>query len=260
MRSVLLQAYPNLRYVVVDGGSTDGSVEIIREYESHLSHWISENDRGASDAIGKGFSGSTSDIFGWLNADDMYLPDTLFRIAAEFTEGVDVVYGNTHWIDSAGRRLGERRQTPITRMGYLYGGADLQQPATFWRRVLFEESGGMDPTFSFAFDTDLFCRFAARGARFRHVRSFVAGFRIHETAKSATEQEQCAMDLRRIRNTHLRHPFNSLPSISIRTIARVRRLLWYVWQGDLFWLLGRIPDRFRSRYSQEITGPKSKFL
>ena len=260
MRSVLLQAYPNLKYVVVDGESTDGSIDIIRKYESHLSRWISENDRGAADAIRKGFSGSNSDILGWLNADDLYLPDTLFRVAAGFKEGVDVVYGNTYWIDSTGRRLGERRQTPFTSMGYLYGGADLQQPATFWRRALFEECGGMDPTFSFAFDTDLFCRFATRGARFHQIRSFVASFRIHEKAKSATEQEQCAMDLRRIRKTHLSHSFNSLPSISIRVIARARRFLWYLWQGDLFWLLGRIPDRIRSRHSQEIVGPRSKSL
>jgi len=130
IRSVLSQNYPNLEYIIMDGGSTDGSVDIIRRYERDLAYWGSEKDGGAADAIAKGFSKATGDIFAYLNSDDIYLPGSLEAIAQTMADSAaDVAYGNTYWIDTAGSTLGERRQTPFARMGYLYGGFDLQQPA-----------------------------------------------------------------------------------------------------------------------------------
>ena len=138
--SVLDQGYPNLEYIIIDGGSKDETIDIIRRYEKHLAFWVSEKDRGASDAIARGFSRSTGTILAYLNSDDLYLPGTLHAIAEAMTEpDVDVAYGNTYWIDSSGNILGERRQTPFVRMGYLYGGSDLQQPATFWKRDLYAQ-------------------------------------------------------------------------------------------------------------------------
>src|SRR5213596_338381 len=128
IRSVLDQGYPNLEYIVMDGGSTDGSLEIIRRYEKHLAGWVSEKDGGAADAIAKGFSRATGTILAYLNSDDLYLPGSLHAIGEAMRDpAVDVAYGNTYWIDSGGAILGERRQTPFARMGYLYGGFDLQQ-------------------------------------------------------------------------------------------------------------------------------------
>ena len=133
IRSVLLQGYPNLEYIVMDGGSTDGSVEIIKKYEKHLTYWTSQKDAGASDAIRKGFERATGSILAYLNSDDLYLPGAIHHLINRFkTAGADVVYGNTYWIDDRSRILAERRQTPFSRFAYLYGGADLQQPATFW--------------------------------------------------------------------------------------------------------------------------------
>src|SRR5690349_3947678 len=168
--SVLSQKYQNLEYIIIDGGSTDGSVDIIRKYEKHLAYWVSEKDRGASDAIAKGFSKATGTSFAYLNSDDLYLPGSLQAMADAMNPAdVDVTYGNLYWIDSEGSVIGEQRQTPFQPMSYLYGGSTLQQPATFWKRDLYLKCGEMDPSYRFAFDTDLFVRFALHGARFKHV-------------------------------------------------------------------------------------------
>jgi glycosyltransferase involved in cell wall biosynthesis len=259
IESVLDQGYPNLEYIIIDGGSNDETIDIIRRYEKHLAFWASETDRGASDAIARGFSRSTGAILAYLNSDDLYLPGTLHAIAEAMTEpDVDVAFGNTYWIDSSGNILGERRQTPFVRMGYLYGGSDLQQPATFWKRNLYVECGGMDQSYLFAFDTDLFTRFAVRGARFKHVNKFLASFRIHPESKSSNHLDICEQELRRLRQEHLPFPFQSIRASCVRNVARVQRTLWYAVQGDLLWLLGRIPDRIRARNALEIAGPRAR--
>ena len=128
--SVIRQGYPNLEYIVIDGGSTDGSVDVLRKYEHAISYWISEPDQGPVDAINKGFRRATGSILAWLNADDLYQPGALEGVAAAFEadESADVVYGNTYWINRDGVVLAEKRQTPFSRLGYRYGGSGLQQP------------------------------------------------------------------------------------------------------------------------------------
>jgi GT2 family glycosyltransferase len=259
--SVLDQKYPNLEYVIMDGGSTDESVRIIQKYSKHLAFWTSEKDRGPADAIAKGFARTSGTVMAYLNSDDIYFPGALSgAIEAMERSGRDVVFGNSYWIDTDGRHIGERRQTPFVASGYLYGGFDLQQPATFWKREMFLKAGGMDPSFQFAFDTDLFFRFVRSGARFEHMNQFVAGFRIHPASKSSTEWERCESELTRLRTTHLHYPFDSIPAKCVRGFARARRALSYLLQGDLFWLVGRVPDRLRSRKSQTIVGPKAKSI
>ena len=257
IRSVLLQGYPNLEYIVMDGGSTDGSVEIIKKYEKHLAYWTSQKDGGAADAISKGFDKGTGSIFAYLNSDDLYLPGTINHVVTSTTDA-DVVYGNTYWIEETGKVIGEQRQTPFTTMGYLYGGSTLQQPATFWKRDLYLKCGGMSPSFRFAFDTDLFFRFAVQGARFKHVNKFVASFRIHPQSKSSNDFEICSQELNGLRKKYLPFPFESIRARCVRGMTTIQRTFWYAMQGDLMWLLGRIPGRIRARHSEEIVGPRGR--
>ena len=261
IQSVLDQNYPNLEYIIMDGGSTDNTLDVIRKYERHLAFWASEKDHGAADAIAKGLARTTGSIMAYLNSDDIYVPGALKSAAERLTgSNVDVVYGNAQWIDGKGAVIGERRQTPFSALGYLYGGFDLQQPTTFWKREIFQKVGGMDPSFYFAFDSDLFFRFIRDGARFSHIPRLMAAYRIHPTSKSSTERERCEQELKRLREAHLRYPVASVQGTFVRTMARVQRAAWYISQGDALWLLRRIPDRLKSRNSEAIVGPKAKWI
>jgi glycosyltransferase involved in cell wall biosynthesis len=258
---VLGQDYPTLEYIIVDGGSKDETVDVIRRYEDRLAYWVSEKDDGAADAIAKGFARATGEILAYLNSDDIYLPGTLQAIAAMLRDSAaDVAYGNLYWTDTRGTVIGERRQTRFTRIGYLFGGSDLMQPATFWKREMYLQSGGIDPSYRFAFDTDLFFRFAVRGARFVHINRFLASFRIHPESKSSNDEAICASELQRLRQKHLPFPYRSIRARCIRIATWTYRGLCYILQGDAFWLLGRIPDRLRAPWSSEIVGPKGRRL
>jgi glycosyltransferase involved in cell wall biosynthesis len=261
IRSVLDQNYPNLEYIVMDGGSTDESVDIIRRYADRLAFWTSSKDDGAADAIRQGFARATGDILAYINSDDIYLPYSLDSVAQAMADSrTDVVFGNAFWIDSDGRPIGERRQTPFVAMGYLYGGFDLQQPSVFWRRPVYDRVGGMDATYRFAFDTDLFVRFVRAGARFAHLNRPLSSFRIHPQSKSSNEIDRCAAELDRLRRAHLPYPFHSVRAACARNYARILRTWWYLLQGDLGWLARRVPDRLKSAKSNEIVGPRAKWM
>jgi len=259
LRSVLLQNYPHLEYIVMDGGSTDGSVDIIRKYEKHLSYWTSEKDAGASDAIAKGFQRASGEIMAYLNSDDPYLAGAIHAVVRVFQEQpqCQVVFGNTYWTDPSGNVLAERRQTSFWPASYLYGGTDMQQPSTFWRRELYLKAGGMDPTYTFAFDTDLFCRFIDCQAEFRHLKRFLSCFRIHPESKSSTLMDRRTQELLRIRAIHLQHGFHSVYGHLMRNLGRVHRGFRYLMQGDLPWLISRVPDRIAAQRAAEPVGPRS---
>ena len=262
IRSVLLQGYPNLEYLVMDGGSSDGSVEIIKKYEKYLAYWTSQKDAGPSDAIRKGFEKATGSILAYLNSDDLYLPGTLHHLVNRLrTTGADVAYGNMYWIDDRNNILAERRQTPFSRLAYFYGGADLQQPATIWTAQIYRSVGGMDGSFQCAFDTDLFARFASKGAKFCHLRRFVASSRVHPAQKTEVLFDTSKTETDKIRSRYTAVPVRSIAGMLLRNFGRFQRMLWYVSQGDAVWLLSRIPDRVRSHTRASTgAGPRSKWI
>lgn len=184
MLSVLQQDYPTIEYMVMDGGSSDGSVEIIRHYQDRLAYWVSEPDTGQSSAINKGFTHGTGRIFGWLNADDLLAPSAV-SIAVCFLEAepdVGLVYGDRVEIDAKGNTLRYLRCPPHDpEMFRKY--VTLPQETVFFRREVFEAAGGLDESLHFAMDLDLWCRIA-RVTRMRHVPAFLASFRRHELSKS----------------------------------------------------------------------------
>jgi len=199
IQSVLSQGYPDLEYIVMDGGSTDGSVDIIRKYADRIAHWKSAKDEGQADAIRSGFARATGGILGWLNSDDTLARGTLSKVGEYFAAhpDIDLVYGDLNLVDAEGKRLYTAR--PLLRLEILvYENAFVPQQGMFWRRSLYERVGGLDPSLSFAMDFDLVVRFLLAGARVRKLPAILANYRWHPAAKSSTlrdvmEKEICVL-------------------------------------------------------------------
>src|SRR2546426_3737973 len=199
LRSLLLQQYPRLEHVVVDGGSTDGTVEILKRYERRYQlHWISERDFGQSDALMKGFRISRGDLIGWLNSDDMYFErGTLSFVAKLFSAEprVDVLYGDQVAVDAANRIFRVSRLFEWN-YGMILRGNSLSQPATFFRRHVVLENE-LDKKLHHAMDLDFWLRLG-RSYLFRHVQRILAAFRIHSSAKSTAFRKAARAEARQV--------------------------------------------------------------
>ena len=186
IRSVLLQGYPNLEYIIMDGGSTDGSVEIIRKYEPWLAHWVSEKDGGQADALNRGFQRASGEYVGWINSDDTFEPGMLFNAAAYLVahQDVDVVYGNCKIIDENSRPIGLVQAHDFTLLRYLFSDFIPQQTALIRRWVL-DACGGIDPGLQCVMDYDLFLRLGLRHT-LRRMTGIGGNFRVWQGTKSVS--------------------------------------------------------------------------
>jgi len=194
LRSVLLQGYPALDYIVMDGGSEDGSLEILRKYEPWLSRLRVGPDEGHAAAIAEGFEKSTAGIMAWLNSDDRYEPGTLERIASYFARHPQVVFvtSNINDMDAESRIFTESEYrfiaSPCRTLTANLGWHNWPQPGSFWRRWAYEACGGMDSSFRFCMDRDLFLRITALGPARRLKGPPTASFRYHDESKTTTMQ------------------------------------------------------------------------
>jgi glycosyltransferase involved in cell wall biosynthesis len=198
--SVFDQGYPELEYVVADGGSQDGSREVLERHAERLSAWWSEPDGGPADAVARGFAGTTGEIMGWLNADDRLLPGALWVVAELFERFPDVDWitsGFPAWLDEDGRLVLLGRADGFARDAFLRGlHGDLvpwsrlyfpQQESTFWRRRLWDAAGArLDPSVEPAADFELWCRFFEH-AELYTVDTALGAFRAHAAQRTATQ-------------------------------------------------------------------------
>lgn len=184
IRSVLEQDYPYIEYIVIDGGSTDGSVEIVKSYADRLAYWVSEKDSGQAEAINKGFTHASGEIFAWLNSDDFYLPGTVSAAVRCLQENPDVVlvYGDMLAVDATGQTINVLKYRQLTLQDFLC----LQiigQPSVFFRRSAFEKAGPLDTSFHFMLDHHLWIRLVQQG-RILHVPQIWSAARYHPAAKN----------------------------------------------------------------------------
>ncbi|MGH9559175.1 MAG: glycosyltransferase family 2 protein, partial [Bryobacteraceae bacterium] len=188
IESVLSQDYPRIEYIVMDGGSTDGTLDILERYKDRLQH-RSERDRGPADAIHRGFELARGEIFAWLNADDLYLPGAISAAVAFFEAhpGVDVVYGEGAWIDAEGNPLGNYPTLPFEAR-QLERGCFICQPAAFFRASAYRRCG-LDPARALTFDYDLWIRMAKRNFRFAHLRTRMARTRMHRSTLTLRQRK-----------------------------------------------------------------------
>lgn len=189
--SILNQTYPNVEYIIIDGGSTDNSVQIIKKYEKRLAYWISEQDQGQTHAINKGLKVATGEVVNWINSDDLLEPDSLLTLdkAIEKRPDADIYFGDFSAIDRAGNRLFVRKSGSY-HFNTLFWGRQLScQPSVFFKRNLLKKIGYLDRTYNFCMDIEFWIRAAVHGAKFQQIKSPIGVNRVHGEAKTTKLQD-----------------------------------------------------------------------
>lgn len=226
MRSVLDQDYPHIEYLVIDGGSTDNTVEVIKSFEKRLAYWVSEKDRGQTDAINKGFNRAKGQILAYINSDDTYNPGAVSAAVKYLNEHpeVGVVYSDLNFIDEESRVIGKfpAAQTDLKKLrrGYVH----VPQPATFFRAEYWQQIGPLDPTFFFAMDYDLWVRLAGV-TKLQYLPGPVwANFRMHADAKTINADDRCWPEMLRV---HYRDGGKKVSLLTLKyTIRKLVQPLW----------------------------------
>jgi glycosyltransferase involved in cell wall biosynthesis len=198
IQSVLDQGYPNLEYIVIDGGSTDGSVDIIRKYEAHLTYWVSEADQGQYHALQKGFARANGELLGWLNSDDVYLPGALLHVGRAYSQHPGCcIAGPVINVDA---RSG--KETLVPQFGITFENMvrfwelrhSWHQPGFFFPRPTYELVGGVDGSLNYLMDHDLTCRLL-RHCQVEYVSEPIARFRLHESSKTCTAAREMLLEV-----------------------------------------------------------------
>ncbi len=218
--SVLNQDYPRIEYIIVDGASTDGCVDIIKKYESKLAYWVSEQDRGQADAINKGFARASGEIVAWLNSDDYYLPGTVSAAVKIFDENPDVVlvYGNMLAVDENGQTFNTLNYKPLT-LEDLLCFQIIGQPAVFMRRSALQKTNGLDSSFHFLLDHLLWIQIARHG-KILHVDQTWSAARYHPEAKNRAKAAEFGREAFKILETISRD--DNLASVLAKVNRRAR--------------------------------------
>ncbi|OHX37129.1 hypothetical protein BJL95_20870 [Methylomonas sp. LWB] len=197
IRSILLQNYPNLEYIVIDGGSTDNSIEIIKKYENWIHYWVSEKDEGQSHAINKGLEACTGDIIAWVNSDDTFANDTLFYVADKFNlNDANWLIGIANIIDESSNRVGFRNPPKdVTQETFLcWTGNWFPQQSTFWNRKMLELIGHLDISLHYVMDVDLWWKMTKRTSPIIE-NKVLSNYRVHNKSKTVFDNEKSNQEL-----------------------------------------------------------------
>ena len=244
IRSVLLQGYPNLEYIIIDGGSSDDSVDIIQKYSPWLTAWVSEPDRGQTHAVNKGFGRCTGSILAWMNSDDTYESGAIAAVVKTMqkTSDIDVVYGNIKMTDEMGATLTELRSVPFHPQAFLYETVHItSQSAVFWKRTLLLAVGDVREELNYAMDRDLLIRFMEKGATFKFLHQTLGTYRCHSGAKTSSDKSRAELlSIPQMANIHSRSDYKLW-----RFIYRIRQWMFLFIQGDLNYMIFRAFSRIK---------------
>ena len=199
IQSVLSQDYPHIEYLIVDGGSTDGTANLIQKYEDKLAYWISEKDSGQTDAINKGFARARGDVLAWINSDDTYEPGAVTAAVKYLQEHPEVgmVYGDCNYINEFSQVIGKFKAAQTNYRLLRRGLTRIPQQTMFFRADLWKQVGPLDPSFYFAMDYDLWTRIAER-KEIKYIPQTWANFRLHTSGKSILADDRCWPEMMRV--------------------------------------------------------------
>jgi glycosyltransferase involved in cell wall biosynthesis len=224
IRSVLDQNYPNLEFLILDGGSTDGSQEIIKRYSDHLAYWRSHRDKGQTDALIQGFSRATGELIGWLNSDDVLLPGALFHIVQAFKSHPKrgLFAGNILVIDENGKIIRTRRPGPSADFFARYGLFVIAQPGSFFTRRDYEAVGGMHGELQYAQDLELYMGMMNNRTPYIKVNAWVSGFRLHSLSKTISQTSKQEQEYELVRREYLtwikRSPWGRIAYVGLQVV------------------------------------------
>lgn len=235
--SILDQRYPNLEFIIIDGGSTDGSVELIKKYQKYLAYWISEKDNGQAHAINNGLKRATGDWVAWQNSDDIFYPGTFYALAdaARKNTQSSLIIGNMNLIDEEDEVINDLKYVTPTYQSLLAEGMVLTNQAAFWRRNIHEKVGYLDENLHYGFDFEWFLR-VLKNSRATHVNQTWGGLRMHSQTKTAQFQELFDQEYAQIREGR------QVSTVQLR-LHQLRRLSLMLARGDLPYILRGIRRR-----------------
>lgn len=241
IRSVLDQDYPNLEYIIIDGGSTDGSVEIIRHYADRLAWWVSESDRGQAHAINKGLLRATGEWVAWQNSDDIYYPGTFYDLAAAAAKfpRAGLIIGDMMLIDEKDYPLRDIGYVKPTYNALLAEGMVLTNQSAFWRRSLHDVTGLLDETLHYGFDYEWFLRLMQH-TEAAHVARIWGALRLHGETKSSLHAQRFRDEYQRILQGREMAPWR-------KQLYRMRRLALMLCQGRIGYLARGLVRHARGR-------------
>lgn len=219
--SVLDQAYPNLEYIICDGGSTDESVDVIRRHESQLAWWTSEKDKGQTDALNKGFARATGDLYTYINSDDTLAPGSLMAAATAFADGRAWITGWAMFLEPEG---GEWPQLPEAYLRHIdwFACNPICQQGTFWAASFTRKLGGFRQDMHFGFDYEFWMRLVFKGNATPHLlRRCMGGYRLHEASKTVSQYEKFRVEFKA-----LRAEYWGYLTPAEQALARSRRRRW----------------------------------
>jgi glycosyltransferase involved in cell wall biosynthesis len=268
--SVLNQNYPNLEYIVIDGGSTDNSVEIIKKYQQHFTYWVSEKDKGQANAINKGLKLCTGYIFNWLNSDDYLEPVALHKIAAAFAnEQVQMVAGKVRNFSTTEEELIPNQHLSAKGLMCWEPGVKFVQPGVWMRRALIEQCGGIDEQFHYAFDWDLYIRYLYHFPQVKEIDELLVHFRLHENSKTQSLRDRFTVEERKI--IEKIYPLKGFPLLKDTCLYKIQKTNWTAFLSELshsrmpllkkyFSVLKAMPDYSKVSYSRQTAGALKAFL
>jgi glycosyltransferase involved in cell wall biosynthesis len=252
LRSVLDQDYEDIEYIVVDPGSTDGSRDIIERYRSRISKFIFEPDNGPANGLNKGFAAATGNIFGYINADDAYLPGAIGKAAAAFRSrrNTDVIYGHSYIVNGDGKIIRRSRSASFNLRLYAYGGVTVMQQSTFFSRSAFEKAGGFNESNRSSWDGELLVDLALCGCQFSMIEDYWSLFAVYPgTITSAVKHNRRFQDDQaRMFRAITGRDYDRANKLKFR-LARIEK-----WLRDPRVLIHRIEDKIggASRFSAAL--------